>query len=232
MVQTILAKRGYEITTVRDGQEAYDSAIANVPDLIIADIMMPRLDGWALVKMLRSRSEFALVPVIFLTALSGDDDRLRGFRLGADDYVPKPFRFEEFDLRVAKVLRHSASIQSEMRGQLISHSCADLAGRLDKLGLPSLLSLLELERKSGVVVVRDPERGGVGRLSLRDGRVVQARVLGSAVENSEDCVYELLQWTSGSFEFTQEIPDVEDDLFGTTSHLLLESARRIDEKKP
>ena len=58
-------------------------------------ISAPRLDGWALVKQLRSRPELALVPVIFLTALGSDEDRIRGFRLGADDYLAKPFRFEE-----------------------------------------------------------------------------------------------------------------------------------------
>ena len=67
--------------------------------------MMPKLDGWSLVRALRPRPELALVPVIFLTALGGEEDRIRGFRLGADDYLPKPFRFEELDLRVANALK-------------------------------------------------------------------------------------------------------------------------------
>src|SRR6185436_12712772 len=105
MVTTVLEKRGYEIITAHDGEEGFKIALARVPDLVISDVMMPRMDGWTLVKALRSKPEFAFVPVIFLTALGTDEDRIKGFRLGADDYLPKPFRFEELDLRVANALR-------------------------------------------------------------------------------------------------------------------------------
>ena len=83
------------------------------PDLIITDVMMPKLDGWSLVRALRSRAELALVPVIFLTALGGEEDRIKGFRLGADDYLPKPFRFEELDLRVANALKKAKTTQAK-----------------------------------------------------------------------------------------------------------------------
>ena len=77
--------------------------------------MMPKMDGWSLVRQLRSHAELAMLPVIFLTALSSEDDRIRGFRLGADDYVTKPFRFEELDLRVAKTLRRTAADRRRRR---------------------------------------------------------------------------------------------------------------------
>src|SRR4030095_14524001 len=73
--------------------------------LLITDVMMPKMDGWTLVKALRARPEMAFLPVIFLTALGSDDDRIRGFRLGADDYMAKPFRFEELDLRGERTAR-------------------------------------------------------------------------------------------------------------------------------
>src|SRR5687768_10149664 len=105
MVTTVLEKRGYDIQVAKDGEEGLERAQRDRPDLIITDVMMPKLDGWALVKKLRSTPELAFVPVIFLTALGSEEDRIRGFRLGADDYLAKPFRFEELDLRVAKALR-------------------------------------------------------------------------------------------------------------------------------
>src|SRR5438270_6773986 len=105
MVSTLLEKRGYAIATAGDGEEGLMRADQLRPDLIITDVMMPKLDGWALVRALRSRPELAITPVIFLTALGGEDDRIKGFRLGADDYLPKPFRFEELDLRVASALK-------------------------------------------------------------------------------------------------------------------------------
>jgi DNA-binding response OmpR family regulator len=94
MVTTVLKKRGYEVDTAPDGEQAYERALSNPPDLLITDVMMPNVDGWTLVKRMREHPVLRDVPVIFLTALSSDDDRIHGFRLGADDYLPKPFRFE------------------------------------------------------------------------------------------------------------------------------------------
>src|SRR5512138_2036213 len=105
MVSTVLDKRGYTIDTAQDGTEALECVSKAVPDLVITDVMMPRMDGWTLIRQLRAKPETAFIPVIFLTALGSDEDRIRGFRLGADDYLPKPFRFEELDLRVTKAIR-------------------------------------------------------------------------------------------------------------------------------
>src|SRR5947207_727799 len=69
MVTTVLGKRGYRIHTATDGQEAYLKAIEVKPDLIVTDIMMPKMDGWTLVRSLRQRSDLALTPVTFLPAL-------------------------------------------------------------------------------------------------------------------------------------------------------------------
>src|SRR5262245_25954286 len=104
MVSTLLEKRGYAILTAGDGEEGLFRADQMRPDLIITDVMMPKMAGWAMVKALRSRPDFGIVPVIFLTALGGEEDRIKGFRLGADDYLPKPFRFEELENRVGKAL--------------------------------------------------------------------------------------------------------------------------------
>src|SRR5690606_23130661 len=95
MVSNVLERRGYDVKLAADGEEAWHLALEYKPDMLITDVMMPKVDGWALVRALRARPEFAFTPVIFLTALNSDEDRIRGFRLGADDYLPKPFRFEE-----------------------------------------------------------------------------------------------------------------------------------------
>src|SRR5437868_4809718 len=118
MVATVLEKRGYSVETAVDGEDALHRALARTPDLLITDVMMPKMDGWSLVRNLRAHEGLALLPVIFLTALSSEDDRIRGFRLGADDYVTKPFRFEELDLRVAKTLRRTAQTVQDTREQL------------------------------------------------------------------------------------------------------------------
>lgn len=238
MVTTVLEKRGYTVETANDGEEAYEKAIANPPDLLITDVMMPKMDGWKLVKALRSHPKFAFVPVIFLSALSSDDDRIRGFRLGADDYMPKPFRFEELDLRVAKTLKHRIAVEESARDQLNqrggggnkrSASESGLGGDLSQVGLSSLLTLLEMERKSGILVLHDETSKTTGRIFLRDGRVISARLDGKSSPINQECVYHMLQWFSGVFEFDQTEVEMKDEIATSTTHLLMEGAKRVDE---
>jgi CheY-like chemotaxis protein len=250
MVSQVLSKRGYDVLTASDGEEALEKAQASPPDLLITDVMMPRMDGWTLVKAMRSKPKLAFVPVIFLTSLSSDDDRIRGFRLGADDYMGKPFRFEELDLRVEKTLARGRMVERVAReqiGSIVPPPPPDAApsegsgphvgllGRLEQVGLSGLLTLLEMERKTGVLVlVRDQggdlPRGPTSRVLLRRGRVISA-VLEDVADGPVDaeCVYQMLEWSAGSFEFNEAPVNTPDRIGTTTSHLLMEGARRIDE---
>ena len=260
MVANVLGKRGYQVEVASDGEDALEKAIASTPDLLITDVMMPKMDGWTLVKALRARPEMAFLPVVFLTGLSSDDDRIRGFRLGADDYMAKPFRFEELDLRVARTLDRTRMVQQVARERIgaaeppppapdavdpeSSEVHFGLMGRLEQVGLSALLTLLEMERKTGILVVvhdrgeKKPLRartqpgesaGPTGRIYLRGGRVIAARVDGASEPVNEECVYLLLEWATGTFEFTAcEVAEAP-QIHVTTTHLLMEGARRIDE---
>jgi len=240
MVTTVLEKRGYEILVAKDGEEGLERAQRDRPDLIITDVMMPKLDGWALVKKLRSSPELAFVPVIFLTALGSEEDRIRGFRLGADDYLGKPFRFEELDLRVAKALRQRGISEAQTRDQVkqstprpavASTDGAGIRGTLDQLGLSSLLIVLEMERKSGLLVLSSADKSEVGRIFLRNGRVVRARLEAQKPLKNDHVIYHLLTWARGAFEFHALEVDMEDEVRMTTTSLLMEGARRMDEAK-
>ena len=225
MVSTVLEKRGYVVETASDGEDAYLRATRQPPDLLITDVMMPRMDGWALVRALRARPEMGLLPVIFLTALSSDDDRIRGFRLGADDYVPKPFRFEELDLRVARILRRTQGMVTDARDQLGSPS---LKGDLAQIGLSALLTLVELERKTGMLTLRNAA-GQIAQVLVRDGRVVHARLEDAAEPVDVECVYHLLSWSGGTFEFLACDVEGPDRVQTPTMHILMEGARLMDE---
>ena len=236
MVKSTLEKHGHQVVTAADGEQGLKMALRHMPDLVISDVMMPNLDGWAFVKQLRARPEFAFVPVIFLSALSSDEDRIRGFQLGADDYLPKPFRFEELDQRVATALRQREQLESVTREQARSSRPArkpSLSGSLGDIGLPSLLTMLEMEKKSGVLVVTRPDGGGGGRLFLRNGRVVQAQLdRAEGAPKNQDAVYLLLSWGGGGvFEFVATDVDLDDNIQTGTTALLLEAARRIDEDR-
>ncbi len=251
MVTTVLEKRGYEVETASDGEEAFEKAVASPPSLLITDVMMPHMDGWSLVKALRGRPEFSFVPVIFLTALGSDDDRIRGFRLGADDYLPKPFRFEELDLRVAKTMERTARIEAAAREQLAGNvspaprgradsesevnAGAALAGNLSEVGISSLLVLMDMDRKNGVLTVTREsddanENEVAAKLYLRNGSPIAAEIVGLEEPRNELAIYFILEWTAGVFSF--EAGDIERpaEIEASTTALLMEGARRIDER--
>jgi DNA-binding response OmpR family regulator len=228
MVATVLEKRGYSVETAVDGEDALARALARTPDLLITDVMMPKMDGWSLVRQLRAHAELAMLPVIFLTALSSEDDRIRGFRLGADDYVTKPFRFEELDLRVAKTLRRTAQTMQETRDQLAG---SGLRGDLSQVGLSSLLVLIEMERKTGLLQLRAPDNGPTAQVLVREGKVVHARLDDAEEPVDAECVYYLLTWGAGEFEFIACLVEGVDRVTVSTTHLLMEGARLMDEAK-
>lgn len=102
LLRLYIEKEGYSITIANDGAEALEKFNAEKPDLMILDIMMPKLDGWQVCREVRKKSD---VPIIMLTAKGEVFDRVLGLELGADDYVVKPFDTKEIIARIKAVLR-------------------------------------------------------------------------------------------------------------------------------
>ncbi|UCC47851.1 MAG: response regulator transcription factor [Gemmatimonadota bacterium] len=103
-----LAHAGYQVRTASTGREALRALQPDPPDLVVLDLMLPEVSGIDVLRTLRTRKETEGTPVIVLTARKDEEDRLRGFELGADDYIAKPFSPRELVLRVNAVLRRSA----------------------------------------------------------------------------------------------------------------------------
>jgi DNA-binding response OmpR family regulator len=99
-----LEREGFRVVSARDGQEALDVFAAESPDLVVLDIMLPKIDGLEVCKRLRARST---VPIIMLTARDDELDKVVGLELGADDYITKPFSIREFRSRVRALLRRA-----------------------------------------------------------------------------------------------------------------------------
>jgi len=99
-----LGKAGYEIITAANGLEGLQKMYTHRPDLIVLDVMMPRMDGWETCRRIREMSD---VPIIMLTALGQEDEKVKGLKLGADDYLAKPFGLKELEARVEAVLRRT-----------------------------------------------------------------------------------------------------------------------------
>jgi DNA-binding response OmpR family regulator len=126
-VQTLLTyplrKEGYEVVEAKDGQEALDRFGEERFDLVVLDIMLPKLDGIEVCRRLRTRSQ---VPIIMLTAKGDEVDKVAGLEVGADDYITKPFSVREFRSRVKAALR-----RGNMTGQALANSEPILAGDLE-----------------------------------------------------------------------------------------------------
>lgn len=162
LVRYNLSKAGYTVALASNGMDAIRFVLANRPDLVLLDIMMPGLDGWEVCRRLRGEKETRSIPILFLTAKGGQGDRIRGLETGADDYIAKPFSVKELILRVQAILRRvregksgSSIVEFEDlridRGALVAYLGGD---RLDlTLTEFKLLSLL-VERR-GRVLSRD-----------------------------------------------------------------------------
>ncbi len=161
-IQKILAEpltcAGYQVTTASDGLEGISEFHTHAFDLVLLDIMLPKIDGYAVCKMIRQESQ---VPIILLTALDAEDNQIRGFDLLADDYITKPFSIKLVLKRVEALLRRtSTDVSSDMiRYQEITLSEAER--RVTVSGKEVALTHLEFEilllflKNKGRVFTRD-----------------------------------------------------------------------------
>lgn len=108
LARSYLEQAGFEVLAASDGERALHVIRADHPDLIVLDLMLPGRSGWDLTELIRKDAALAHLPIIILTARVEDADRISGFALGADDYVPKPFNPLELAARVQAVLRRAS----------------------------------------------------------------------------------------------------------------------------
>ena len=110
LVKINLELAGYNVISVKDGISGFTAAKQEKPDLIVLDIMMPDVDGYTVAKRIRENPEIKDTPIIMLTALGMLDDKVKGFNIGVDDYLVKPFEIEELKVRVRALLKRTDKI--------------------------------------------------------------------------------------------------------------------------
>src|SRR5262245_39078751 len=125
LVSYTLQGAGYRVRTVGDGESALREMHQHLPDLIVLDIRLPGIDGWEVCRQIRRESN---VPILMMTALAEDESHVKGLRLGADDYMPKPFSPLVLAARVQALLRR-ASTRSTLRAITLKGLTIDLASR-------------------------------------------------------------------------------------------------------
>ncbi|HZE85110.1 MAG TPA: ATP-binding protein, partial [Puia sp.] len=111
-------ERNFRVVTASNGLSAFQLAREELPDLVISDVMMPEMDGYALCRKLKTDMITSHIAVILLTAKISYESRLGGLQLGADDYIGKPFHFDELETRIRNILDHQEKQRAHYRGQL------------------------------------------------------------------------------------------------------------------
>jgi DNA-binding response OmpR family regulator len=125
LLKMSLQRMGYEVTTADDGAEALDLFQTEQFDLVLLDILMPKVDGFTVCSELRRDSD---VPIVMLTALNRPDDIVRGLELGADNYITKPFTFKEVEARIRAILRRTTNKIEAEPVQVLEHGDVRLDG--------------------------------------------------------------------------------------------------------
>ena len=165
LVRTYLERDGFSVVTAADGPGALDAIERHRPALVVLDLMLPELDGRAVIRAVRRDDEAAATPILIVSARGSTIDRIAGFEDGADDYLPKPFSPAELVLRVKSILRRTAGAnpEADARARL---TLADLVVDLDRHevtrdDVPILLTKVEFQLLASLI-----EAGG--RVLSRD----------------------------------------------------------------
>jgi signal transduction histidine kinase len=212
-VSGLLARHGYDVTTAGQGEVALETAVAQPPDLLLLDMMMPGMDGFELLAELRRHPGLQQVPVIFLTAAQDRELLLRAFDAGAVDYVTKPFIPEELLARVnahvgLKLTRDRLERVAHERQELVNLVAHDL-----KNPLSSVLFASEVLQQNACKPERVPRYLAIIHESTRDAigyirRYLEAQKQVAAADASKlehpACLYELVRWLADRYELQLE----------------------------
>ena len=146
-----MTQQGYEVQAADNGRRGLELAASYLPDLVVLDVMMPELDGWSVCRQLRERSN---VPILMLTALGDEVDRILGLELGADDYLTKPFSTRELLARIKAMLRRvelDRAVSPDLADDTLEHIV--VVGMLGggRLGMRQIERVAQLGQEQGVV---------------------------------------------------------------------------------
>ena len=221
VIRDFFAPNGWEVTTAENVAAARKALGAAAPDVIVSDILMPDVDGWAFFEDVRRRKETAGVPFVFLTVERELPQRLRGLHLGADDYMTKPFAVEELHARVERLLERNAALKHSERDA----GGVQLAGSVEHLAISDLLQILALNGKDGTV--RLERKADLGRIEFAAGRIVDAQAGGV---RGTKALFRMLGWADATFRVMARDGDApEPTITIATATVLMEGLVSLDE---
>lgn len=185
LVQDYLEFRGYTVITAENGREALDILKEEIPDMIICDVMMPEMDGYAFVKNLRENPRTEWIPVLFLSAKGQSQDRVKGLNTGADVYMVKPFEPEELVAQVESTLKQA----SRLLERPVKRNNQD-----PKLLVPDTVELTPTEIKVVQLVARGMSNREIAEVMNVSQRTIESHVSNMLAKTSLHNRTELARW--------------------------------------
>jgi CheY-like chemotaxis protein len=231
------------VSLAGDAHSAFALASRIRPDVVVTTVSLPALDGWSWWERLRALPASAHTPLIFLIPPGDVSTEIAGAE-PSDQRLRKPFRGEDLERSIVTALG-SQPVQPAASEPGAPpprpHRAVDptkpsaghrplsaLRGNIDQISISSVLVVLEMERKNGILLIESSR--GVGRLFLRRGRIIRAATEAPVLSGAA-AVYEMVSWTDGAFDFLAGDVGGVDEIQASTTFLLMEGARRIDEAK-
>lgn len=213
-----LEASGFAVITVSNGNKAWEEIQQMPPNLVLTEINLPGLDGYQLLERLQADPNTKSIPLIFLTNQREIQQRVRGFEMGAKDYLVKPLHVKEVIAHIRMVLRRLERRKTEQMETYMKFS-----GRLDQLNLADLIESFGVERKSGVLTLSNGRR--TGQVYFRDGAVVNSS-LGDLKQ--EPAIYQMMPWNKGYFNMVFREIEVPDEISISNLGLLLHGIKRME----
>ena len=215
-IVTGLTAGGFEVEAVASATGALEAMRENAPDALLLGENVEGMDSWELLHVLFIDAELRGVLVAYTSEVADDLTRLRAYRLGVRDFIPRPFTDEELVIRLSRMV--------EPRGVSAD---VHLHGTLGEIAITTLLSLIDFERKSGLLLLL--QESAAVRVSIAEGQVRKVEGPGEDTDSLAN-LRVVMGWTEGSFEFRVGQVDVADEVGMTTQQLLLDAARLNDEE--
>lgn len=218
VVSLYLQGRHYEVETAENGVEAIDKVTHDRPDLIIADIGMPGMDGYELCSRLRRDTATRTIPFIFLTAKDQDTDRIKARKIGSDDYLTKPCPLDQLVEHVETMIDRIEQAKKLPLDRI------GLSGRLDEVDVLDLVQMLEMSQKTGALVLSHGER--TATLYFKEGAIVDADIRSP---KREQPLFVLLGWKAGRYLFLPHAVPERMPITASLAHLLFEDLRKLEQ---
>jgi two-component system, OmpR family, response regulator len=232
LIAKFLSDAGYTTQVATTARAGFDDAVASQPDCVLCDVVLPDIDGFWVTRRIRAdKSKLAGTPILLLAQKEDHTARLEGLALGADVFLTPPFRYDEVIAQVDALLgmahrlrARRDSIHTEVAVATVE---AAVHGDISQISVPTFLTMLEMERRTGYVRVQVRGKPAIV-IELLEGTIVQTQS-GSAEKDPIDVLREVVQLKKGKYTFEPQQIDAAQRPQLRISMLLIEAMRLNDE---